>query len=118
MAKLLIVEDDQTSVKLLRILLEEVHGFDVMIARRGADVMPMLNGETPDIFMIDYHLADMDGVDLVRTLRADDRFAAKPIVMVSGLDVEHEAMKAGATKFLAKPYEPDELADLFKTLTA
>ncbi len=120
MAKLMIIEDDQTSVKLLRILLEEVHGFEIMVARRGADVMPMLDAETeapPDLFMVDYHLADMDGVELVQALRADARFAAKPIIVVSGLDVEHEAMKAGATKFLAKPYEPDDLADLFKALT-
>ncbi|MCC6805537.1 MAG: response regulator [Anaerolineae bacterium] len=118
MPSILIVEDDQTSVKLLKILLEEVHGFGVALARHGADVVPMASENPPDIFLIDYHLSDMDGLTLIGTLRASPLFEKTPIVMASGLDVEIEALKAGASAFLVKPYEPDELANLFKTLTS
>lgn len=118
MPRILIVEDDQTSVKLLKILLEEVHGFEVSIARRGADVLPLASEKQPDVFLIDYHLTDMNGLDLIRSLRGDPHFEKTPIVMASGLDVETEATKAGANNFLVKPYEPDELATLFKTLTS
>jgi DNA-binding response OmpR family regulator len=117
-AKILIVEDDQTAVKLLKILLEEVHGFKVSIARRGSEVMPLADQEQPDVFLIDYHLADMDGIELIHALRKSPRFATTPIVMASGLDVEDEAIKAGANSFLTKPYEPDDLSTLFKTLTS
>lgn len=116
--KILIVEDDQTSVKLLRILLEEVHGFKVAVARRGSEVMALARQERPDVFLIDYHLLDMDGVELTATLRADPEFVQTPIVMASGMDVSHEALAAGANAFLTKPYEPDDLSDLFKQLTA
>ena len=116
--KILIVEDDQTSVKLLRILLEEVHGFKVAVARRGSEVLPWRSESSPDVFLIDYHLLDMDGIELIVALRADPEFAQTPIVMASGLDVSHEALAAGANAFLTKPYEPDELSDLFKQLTA
>jgi CheY-like chemotaxis protein len=72
----------------------------------------------PDVFLVDYHLMDMDGVTLIKSLRSDAKFAKTPIVMASGLDVEHEALGAGANAFLTKPYEPDDLAELFKTFTA
>ncbi len=118
MPKIMIVEDDQTSVKLLRILLEEVHGYEVSVARRGGDVMKLADQVRPDVFLIDYHLTDMDGIELITSLRADARFAKTPIVMASGLDVEDEALKAGANSFLTKPYEPDDLSDLFKKFTS
>jgi DNA-binding response OmpR family regulator len=114
----MIVEDDLTSIKLLRILLEEVHGFEVSVARRGADVMALSEKDNPDIFLVDYHLIDMDGVELIHSLRASTSFAKTPIVMASGMDVEHEALQAGANTFLTKPYEPDDLSNMFRTLLA
>lgn len=117
MAKIMIVEDDPTSVKLLRILLEEVHGHEVAIARRGSEVLALALQTPPDVFLVDYHLMDMDGVTLIKSLRATPAFAKTPIVMASGLDVEQEALAAGANSFLTKPYEPDDLAQLFLTLT-
>lgn len=118
MSRIMIVEDDVTSVKLLRMLLEEVHGFQVSVARRGSDVMSIATETSPDVFLVDYHLIDMDGIELIRSLRSTESFAKTPIVMASGMDVSHEALAAGANKFLTKPYEPDELANLFKSLTA
>ncbi len=118
MSKIMIVEDDPTSVKLLRILLEEVHGYEVSVARRGSEVLALATQAPPDVFLIDYHLMDMDGISLIKSLRASETFAKTPIVMASGQDVEPEALAAGANAFLTKPYEPDDLAQLFKALTA
>ena len=118
MSKVMIVEDDQTSIKLLKILLEEVDGFEVSVARKGADVLPLAEQTKPDVFLVDYHLLDMNGIDLIKTLRGTAQFANTPIVMASGLDVEVEALKAGANKFLTKPYEPEDLSKLFNELTA
>jgi len=114
----MIVEDDVTSVKLLRILLEEVHGFAVSFARRGSEVQGLAEKDKPDVFLIDYHLVDTDGVELIRSLRKTEQFVKTPIVMASGMDVEKEALAAGANKFLTKPYDPGALADLFTSLTA
>ncbi|MEP7293973.1 MAG: response regulator [Chloroflexota bacterium] len=117
MARIMIVEDDLTSIKLLKILLEEVHGFQISVARRGADVIALADQNKPDVFLIDYHLIDMDGIELIRSLRGMERFAKTPIVMASGMDVSHDALEAGANNFLTKPYEPDDLSNLFKSLT-
>lgn len=118
MTRIMIVEDDVTSVKLLRILLEEVHGFAVSFARRGSEVQGLAEKDKPDVFLIDYHLIDTDGVELIRSLRKSEQFAKTPIVMASGMDVEKEALAAGANKFLTKPYDPGALAELFTSLTA
>lgn len=113
--KVMIVDDDATTTKLLQTLLE-LDGFDVSIVRNGADVMQKAVEVQPDIFLMDYHLSDMDGVDVLRDLRATDAFASIPVVVASGLDVEDEVMEAGATRFLIKPFEPDELPGLFNSL--
>ena len=62
---------------------------------------------------MDYHLSDMDGVDVLREIRQGGPFVDIPIIMTSGLDVEEEVMEAGASTFLVKPFEPDELPTLF-----
>lgn len=115
MPKLLIVDDDRTMVKLLTTLLE-MDGFEISVTGRGADVLPLVQQQQPDGILLDYHLSDIDGVEVVRTLRALPEYAALPIVMASGLDVEHEALKAGATRFLLKPYQPDDLTVIFNEL--
>jgi DNA-binding response OmpR family regulator len=113
--KILIVDDDRTTVRLLQTLLE-MDGFEVFAAANGQTARDVANKVHPDVFMVDYHLADMDGVELVVHFRSDPRFVRSPIVMASGLDKEEEAMHAGANAFLVKPFEPDKLAALFLNL--
>lgn len=117
MTKVMLVDDDRTTVKLLQTLLE-LDGFEISVAGRGSDVMPLAKEKSPQIFLIDYHLADMDGVEVVRALRDTEQFANTPIVMTSGLDVGSEAMDAGANHFLVKPFEPEDLPALFNSLIA
>jgi DNA-binding response OmpR family regulator len=106
--KILIVDDDRTTVKLLQTLLQ-MDGFDVLIAPRGQTALELAQDTPPDLFLVDFHLADMDGLDVVAHLRADPAFADTPIV-------EEEALKAGADLFLVKPFEPNKLAGLFYDL--
>ena len=111
----MIVDDDTVTVSLLETLLE-LDGFTVLIARRGADVLPKMAEDKPDIMMIDYHLTDTEGVEVIKDVRAHADFKDIPIVMASGMDMSHEAMEAGANEFLIKPFEPSDLPDLFNRL--
>lgn len=115
MPRILIVDDDRTTVSLLQTLLE-MDGFDVVTAVNGQMALQAADSTLPDVFLVDYHLSDMDGIELVGHLRSDSRFAQVPIVMASGLDKEDDALSAGANAFLIKPFEPDDLADLFFNL--
>ena len=111
----MIVDDDRTTVTLLKTLLE-MDGFDVVLVPRGSMVVDKAHQEKPDIFLLDYHLADMDGTTVTRNLRADPQFAATPIIVASGLNVEDEAARAGANLFLTKPFEPGKLAGIMNQL--
>lgn len=111
MPKILIVDDDRTTMKLLKTLLE-MDGFEVFLAANGQSGIEMAQSTGPDILMVDFHLADMEGIELVTALRAIPAFAHTPIVVASGLNVETEALAAGADLFLIKPFEPNRLADV------
>ncbi len=113
--KVMIVDDDRTTTSLLETLLT-MDGFEVALVARGGDVLPTARREKPDIFLIDHHLNDMDGPDVVRKLRADPEFAQTPIVIASGMNVAEEARRAGANLFLVKPLEPSTLAQTLNSL--
>lgn len=115
MATILIVDDDHVTVRLLQTLLE-LDGFRVHCASRGREVPAAVADTRPDLLLMDYRLPDTDGLEVVRELRAAQETAALPIVIVSGMNVEHEAKEVGATAFLIKPFEPHVLADLFGRL--
>jgi CheY-like chemotaxis protein len=113
--KVMIVDDDRTTVTLLQALLE-LDGFEVVLVPRGSMVLSRAQQEHPDIFLIDYHLSDMEGTTVTETLRNSTEFAKTPVVMTSGMNVADEAKKAGANLFLGKPFEPGELAGLLNRL--
>ena len=115
MPKVMIVDDDRTTVNLLKMLLE-MDGFEVALVPRGGMVLDRAHQEKPDIFLMDYHLSDMEGTTVIKSLRADPQFARTPIVMSSGLNVEDEAKKAGANEFLVKPFEPGNLSGILNKL--
>ena len=108
MPKILIVDDDTTTVSLLETLLE-LDGFEVSSVALGAEVIPTAEDFQPQLFLMDYHLSDMEGVDILRDLRKHARFSNTPVVIASGMDVSDEVMEAGANAFLVKPFEPGEL---------
>ncbi|MFN8379480.1 MAG: response regulator [Anaerolineae bacterium] len=115
MSTILIVDDDRTTVRLLQTLLE-MDGFRVFAVQRGTEVSGAIAEHQPDLLLMDYRLIDLDGIEVIRRLRAEPATAKLPVVMASGMDVEVEAKEAGATAFLVKPFEPDALADLFHSL--
>lgn len=115
MPKVLIVDDERTTVRLLRTILE-LDGFEVVTASRGEEALALIREQQPDVMLIDYHLADMKGVEVLARLRADEYFARLPVVMTSGLDHQEEALAAGANHFLIKPFEPSQLSAIFRDL--
>lgn len=116
MPKVMIVDDDRTTVKLLQTLLE-LDGFETAISPRGGDVIQIAERFQPDLFFMDFHLTDIEGVEVLKELRAaGSPFEHTPVVMTSGMNVEDQVMAAGADAFLIKPYEPDELPELFNRL--
>lgn len=115
MAKVLIVDDDKTTVTLLQTLLE-LDGFEIRTVGLGSKVLSTVVEFEPDVILLDYNLSDMEGIDVLRDLRNHEDYADLPVVMTSGLDVADKVTAAGANKFLIKPFEPEELPAIFHGL--
>jgi DNA-binding response OmpR family regulator len=115
MSRILIVDDDKSITSLLKKLLElEPEGFQVEIASRGQQAVEQVNANPPDLIMVDRQLHDMDGIQLVAQIRK--QYQDLPIVVASGMNVEKEALQAGADHFILKPFEPGSLPALFMEL--
>jgi DNA-binding response OmpR family regulator len=107
--KVLIIDDDQTMVNLLKTLLQ-IEGFNVDSFDLSLETTPetILAGK-PDAIVMDVHLKYMNGTDLLKQLRALTHGKGIFVIMTSGLDRKSESMAAGADLFLQKPYMPQDL---------
>ncbi len=109
----MIVEDDRTMNALLKTLLE-LDGFAVVLAPYGELVLSTALAERPDAVLMDVHIADADGMDLLRQIRLHPQLARLPVIMSSGMDMEHECRQYGADAFILKPYPPEQLSNTLK----
>lgn len=113
MPKILLAEDDPTMVSLLKTLLT-MEGFEVVALDVKADIPAVIARETPENLMIDYHLGNQNGLEVVEKIRSIPENKTLNIVMASGLDVRDECLHRGANHFLLKPFMPDDLLKLMK----
>ena len=115
----LVVEDDSAIAYLLRFLLER-HGWQVSVAGDGLQAMQAIEqGEPPQLVLLDAMLPVHDGLTLLARLRALPQWQAVPVVMLTAKGDEkfvEKAMAAGATDFVAKPFDAMELAGRLQKL--
>jgi twitching motility two-component system response regulator PilH len=109
----MIVDDDRTMNSLLKTLLE-LDGFSVVLAPHGEMVLATALAEKPDAVLMDVHIADANGMELLRQIRRHPALARLPVVMSSGMDMEYECQKFGANAFILKPYPPEQLSSTLK----
>ncbi|HYF59573.1 MAG TPA: Hpt domain-containing protein [Burkholderiaceae bacterium] len=120
-APMVMVVDDSVTVRKVtqRLLLRE--GYQVMLAKDGVDAMRQLQDTVPDVMLLDIEMPRMDGFDLMRNLRADERWKQVPVVMISSRTADkhrNHAMSLGVDAFLGKPYDEAELLGHVRSLTA
>ena len=111
--RVLVVDDDRTMISLLQTLLE-LEGFTVLATTLGWNALHMAREENPDVILMDVHLADGDGLQVLREMRTDPDLAKARVIMTSGLDMVEECRQAGSNDFLLKPYAPDQLVGILK----
>ena len=111
--KVLLAEDDLTMVSLLKTLLK-MEGFEVVTLQANADVLMVIRNEKPDVLLLDVHLGNQNGLDLLNSIRQSQDLNKTRVVMSSGANVKEECMSRGAFGFLMKPYMPDDLIGLLK----
>ncbi len=112
MARIALAEDDSTMVQLLSTLLS-LDGFEVEDVGDG-DVAAAVQSSLPDVLILDMHLQNQNGLDVVDAIRRSERGHDMPIIMISGLNVGEDCLRRGANDFLLKPFMPEELLRLVR----
>lgn len=109
--KVLLIDDEPLLVSHVRRLLRQ-GGFEFHGAERGKQGLQLAASLLPDVIIIDKVLPDMDGIEVLRTIRRNDRLSTVPVIMLSGHADEPariRALRAGADDFIAKPFSTKEL---------
>jgi pilus assembly protein CpaE len=118
--KVLIVDDDLDTLKLVGLILQR-HGYQIVAANGGNSALAKAAVERPDIILLDVMMPDLDGYEVTRRLRADAALSHIPIVMFTAktlLDDKVAGFEAGADDYLTKPTHPAELVAHVKALLA
>ena len=120
-APLIMVVDDSLTVRRVSQRFLEREGYRVMLAKDGLDAMEQLaRDELPDMVLSDIEMPRMDGFDLVRNIRADQRLKALPVVMITSRIAEKHrdyAQALGVQGYLGKPYDEEHLLGLIRQHT-
>ncbi|MDR2678005.1 MAG: Hpt domain-containing protein, partial [Zoogloeaceae bacterium] len=115
----MVVDDSLTVRKITHKLLTR-EGYQVELAKDGQDALEHLVEIVPDVIISDIEMPRMDGFDLVRHIRTDERLTKVPIIMVTSRTAEKHrkyAMEIGANQYLGKPYDETKLLELLAGYT-
>ena len=111
--KILIVDDEVDLVKLLKTELED-KGYDVVIAMNGEEGVRATLLEKPDLLILDIMMPVMDGYEALSRLRNNERTKRLPVIILSAKGETYSILdlqKLGATDYLIKPFESEELLE-------
>jgi len=113
MSKIMLAEDDLTMIALLKTLLG-MEGYEVVALSLDDDILESVRRDPPDVLLMDVHLPQVNGMDVLARVRADSETRNTTVVMTSGLNLEMECKDRGANDFLLKPYMPDDLLSILR----
>ena len=107
MKKILVVDDEVDVVEVVEMLLE-LEGYEVIKAYDGIEALEVIEGKViPDLIILDIMMPELDGVEVCRRFRANEKLNNVPIVMfsakISAYD-KKESFEAGADGFISKPF--------------
>jgi signal transduction histidine kinase/ActR/RegA family two-component response regulator len=102
---ILLAEDNENLIEIYTDYLR-TNGYRVVVARDGLEALAIAHNDDPDLMLIDVQMPRMDGLEVMRQIRKEERFAAVPIIALTAhvMPADKErCLKAGATDFLSKP---------------
>ncbi|MFQ3573143.1 MAG: response regulator [Thermodesulfovibrionales bacterium] len=109
--KILVVDDDKTTRKLLSLYLKS-KGHEVVTAENGLEALEKLGTENVNLVVTDMNMPYMDGIELVKNIRSEETVSHIPIIMVTTEADEEEkkrAFDAGVDDYLVKPANADQI---------
>jgi CheY-like chemotaxis protein len=108
----LYIEDNETNIEVMRGILAQRAQVQMQVGATGLEGLALVHDRLPHLVLLDMHLPDMSGLDLLRHLKADPATSAIPVIVVSADATAQQvdaALDAGAVRYLTKPVAVNEL---------
>ena len=118
-ARSIMVVDDSMTVRRVTQRLLEREGYNVLLAKDGVDALEQLQEMVPDLMLVDIEMPRMDGFDLTRNVRGDDRTRAIPIIMITSRSADKHrnyALQLGVNAYFGKPFQEPVLLEAIAEL--
>ncbi|MGC8872866.1 MAG: response regulator [Chloroflexia bacterium] len=112
MATMLVVDDSSTMRRMIIAVLDKIPEVRFVEAGSGLEAIEQLTLQRVDLMVLDLNMPDMHGLDILRFVRSQERYRSLPILVLTTRGSEEsrqEALAAGATRYVTKPFTPDEL---------
>ena len=116
-SRIFVIDDDETVCSMIQNILSPL--YDIEISLTGTDAVKKITDYNPDLVVLDIHLSDGNGFDIMDQLKKEDQTTAIPILLVTGdndTQTEENAFRRGATDFIRKPFVPDILKQRTKRI--
>ena len=118
MSKILVIDDSQTEVEVVRHMLESA-GYQVLWADNADKGIALAEKEQPDLILMDIVMPEMNGFQATRKITRDEATGHIPVVIVSTKDQETDRVwgkRQGATEYLVKPINEEELIGVIRSV--
>ncbi|MBL0357530.1 MAG: response regulator [Chitinophagaceae bacterium] len=116
--KILVVDDDPYILMSLEFLMKK-NGFDVMVARNGAEALDLVEKQLPDLVLLDIMMPDVDGYEICKHIKNSKKLKEAKVVFMSAKSKEADIKKGydlGASLYITKPFSTREMMKQIKEL--
>ncbi len=112
MKKIVLVADDSPSIRKFISFALAMKGYQVVAAADGMEALEKLPNEKVSLVITDLNMPNLDGFELIKSMRSNEQFRDIPIIILSSLagsDGIQKGMKIGANSYLIKPFDPKRI---------
>lgn len=108
MSKILVVDDDDAILEVIKIILEGSN-FEVVINSEPAETIEKVEAEKPDLLLMDVWMSGVDGTDIAKQLRESKQHSKLPIILISAKQDTDGSRSKLADDYIEKPFDMDDL---------
>ena len=117
--KVLVVDDFATMRRIIKNVLKQMGFTNIVEAVDGSDALETLKEEGVGLIVSDWNMPNMSGLEFLKVVRGDDNYKTIPFVMVTAEGMKEnviEAVKAGVSNYIVKPFTPETFSEKLKTV--
>lgn len=118
-SQILYIEDERAAFDLVSQALRPL-GYKVIRAASGQQGLTLMQKQTPDLLLLDLMMPDLNGWDVYRAVRTDDKFTGLPVIVISARLSEHERLVIAdlpeADAYIVKPFDVEQVIAVVQKL--